>query len=55
MKQKNKATHEVDYKMEDGYWHKQNAYGKTDLFLLIRQLMKDGYTKFGILTLKYKQ
>lgn len=43
-----KKTHEVNYKMVDGYWHKQNAYGKSDLFTLLRSLMKDGYTQFEI-------
>lgn len=43
-----KATHIITYKMEGGYWHQQYAYGKTDLFNAIKDLMKSGYTEFGI-------
>lgn len=44
-------THEINYKMENGYWHKQRAYGKSDLFNCLRALMNDGYTEFEIFTL----
>jgi len=47
-----KATHTIVFKMDGGYAHQQNAYGKTDLFSTLRQIMKDGYTTFEIKTIK---
>jgi hypothetical protein len=54
MKKEFIATHELKYKMDNGHWHSQRAYGKTDLFNCIRAMMKDGYTEFEIKTLKPK-
>ena len=40
-----KKDGDVDYKV-------QGACGKSDLFACIREMMKDGFTEFKILTLK---
>jgi hypothetical protein len=45
-------THLIVFQMEGGYAHQQHAYGKTDLFSILREMMKDGYTTFQIKTLK---
>jgi len=43
------STHIIEAKKEGfTHWVKQPAVGKTDLFNVMREMMKDGYTEFKI-------
>lgn len=54
-KDNNKATYSVEFKREGESWKKQPAIGKTDLFNILRDMMKDGYTEFKITVLSVPQ
>jgi hypothetical protein len=51
MKQMDKATHIIEFKKDGNAWNKQPAIGKTDLFNILRDMMKNGYTEFKITVL----
>jgi len=43
----------IEFKKDDSLITKaQPAYGKTDLFNCLREMMKDGFTQFKIITHK---
>ena len=46
-------THYIEFKREgETSYRWQPAIGKTDLFSILKDMMKDGYTDFKITTLK---
>jgi hypothetical protein len=44
-------THNLTYSKEGGFAQKTQAYGKDELFSMIRAMMRDGYTEFHITTI----
>lgn len=46
-----KPTHAILFKREGGHEFKQHAFGKSDLFRCLRDMMNDGYTEFTIITI----
>jgi hypothetical protein len=45
------VTHVIQYSKKNTEVGCHNVYGKTDLFNCLREMMKDGYTEFKIITL----
>lgn len=44
----NVDTHIIEGKKPSGETHKQGAVGKSDLMLIIRHMLRDGYTEIKI-------
>lgn len=46
-------TYIIHFKRDgENEWRRQPAIGKTDLFNILRDMMKDGFTEFKITTIK---
>lgn len=47
-------THNVSYSKDGDFARQTQAWGKADLYKLLSEMMRDGFTEFHINTINYQ-